>query len=171
MAKSSIMLGSICSQLLAMHALTGSDSTSYPHKKGKSIGLNVLNKYREIGLEIFGDPTADKDLLVETSKKFFCNLYGSLNPIPMKELRYKLFSTSKSTLDVKTLLPTDGPLLQHLLQSHYHVFIWKSALTATPTHLNSTDWGWELIDGLIEPVLGVYGVAHADVLKVVACIC
>ena len=92
---------------------------------------------------------------VETGKKIFCNLYGSLNAIPMKELRYKLF-TSKSTPDVKTLTPTDGPLLQH-----YQVFIWKSASTATPTHLNSTDWGWELIDDLIKPVLG----------KVVACTC
>ena len=55
--RSASMLGSICSQLLAMHALTGSDSTSYPCKKGKSIGLNVLNKYSEIRLEIFRDPT------------------------------------------------------------------------------------------------------------------
>ena len=30
-----IKLGSKCSQLLAVHALTGSDSTSYPFNKGK----------------------------------------------------------------------------------------------------------------------------------------
>ena len=40
-----IKLGSKCSQLLAMHALTGSDSTFYPFNKGKISGLKILKTH------------------------------------------------------------------------------------------------------------------------------
>ena len=89
----------------------------------------------------------------------------------MNKLRYKLFSTSRSTPDIRSLPPTDEALFQHILRSHYQVLIWKSVLLKGPPVENATDWGWEIKNGLLEPVIGAYEVAPADVLKVVACGC
>ena len=102
-----IKLGSKCSQLLAMHALTGSDSTSYPFNKGKISGLNILKKHTDIGLEMLGNVEAEKDELRVIGNKFFSLLYSSSVPMAVNKLRYKLFSTSRSTPDIRSLPPTD----------------------------------------------------------------
>ena len=65
-----IKLGSKCSQLLAMHALTGSDSTSYPFNKGKISGLKILKKHTDIGLEMLGN-VAEKDEIRVIGNNFF----------------------------------------------------------------------------------------------------
>ena len=41
-------LGMQCLQLLGMHALTGCDTTSYPHGKGRVRALNTLSSVRQL---------------------------------------------------------------------------------------------------------------------------
>ena len=127
----SIKLGSKCSQLLAMHALTSSDSTSYPFNKGKISGLKILKKHTDIGLERLGNVEAEKVEIRVIGNKFFSLLYSSSVPMAMNKLRYKLFSTSRSTPDIRSLPPTDEALFQHILRSHYQVLIWKSVTERT----------------------------------------
>ena len=115
-----IKLGLKCSQLLAMHALTGSDSTSYPFDKGKISGLKILKKHTDIGLEIHGHIGAEKDEIRVIGNKFFSILYSSSLPVAMNELRYKLF---RSTPDIRSLPPTDEALFKHILRCHYLVLI------------------------------------------------
>ena len=151
-----IKLGSKCSQLLAMLALTSSDSTSYPFNEGKISGLKILKKHTDIGLEMLGNVEAEKDEIRVIGNKFFSLLYSSSVPMAMNKLCYKLFSTSRSTPDIRSLPPTDEALFQHILRSHYQVLIWKSVLLKGPPVENATDWGWEIKNGLLEPVIGAY---------------
>ena len=116
---------------------------------------------------MLGNVEAEKDEIRVIGNKFFSLLYSSSVPMAINKLCYKLFSTSRSTPDIRSL----PPLFQHILRSHYQVLIWKSVLLKGPPVENATDWGWEIKNGLLEPVIGAYEIAPADVLKVVACGC
>ena len=63
-------------ELLAMYAVTGCDTTSYPYNKSKTFGLNVLLKYDDAGLECFEE-------IIEAGTKFFS--YSSM-PVTMSSL-------------------------------------------------------------------------------------
>ena len=132
-------LGNTCDQLLAMHALTGCDTTSYPYSKGKTTGFNVRLKHPVIGLECFGEEDISKDELFDVGSKFFCYLYGSETCVSMACLRYKLFSSNKRTPCIKSLPPTDEALMQHCLRCHLQIRIWKLALEELLPIMNITD--------------------------------
>ena len=165
-------LGHVCDELLAMHAFTGCDTTSYPFKKGKTSGLSILKKYSDLNLQYIGEQSTTRDEVIEIGTKFFAYLYGSKIPVKMNSLRHHIFITNKSTPPIHTLPPTDEALAQHLLRSHIQVMIWKSALDEMPPPPESiTDWGWEIKDGIPIPVIGIDQVAPPDLLKTVACGC
>jgi hypothetical protein len=163
--------GNKCSNLLAMHALTGCDTTSYPFQKGKTTGLNILMKHDNLGLECFGEEGTTKEEIIEVGSRYFSYLYGATTQKTMNFLRHKNFVSSKTTPAIKTLPPTDEALKQHLLRCHLQVRIWKAALTDQPPTVDISSWGWEIVDGTPQPVTGVKQVAPPDLLKVVACDC
>ena len=164
-------LGSKCNQLLAMHALTGCDSTSYPFNKGKTTGLNVVQKYDLNDLTCFGEENATKEEVISSGNKFFSHMYSSSVPTEMKLLRHSIFSRCKNTPEIKTLPPTDEALAQHSLRCHIQVMIWKAALNERPPDMDITDFGWYMKEGIPHPVTGVAEVAPPELLKTVACSC
>lgn len=169
--ESSKQLGEKCKDILALHALTGCDSTSYPFGKGKNSGLSVLQNHDDIGLEVFGEEESTKEEIIEAGTRFFAYLYGSTPPVKMNSLRHQLFSRSKTTPSIKSLPPTDEALQQHLMRSHMQVMIWKSALEKSPTRVKPTDWGWELREAVLSPVTGISKPAPNELMKIVACGC
>ena len=58
-----------CSDIRAMHALTGCDTTRYPFGKGKLSALKVLPNTKESTLELE---------VVEDGRRFFALIYGSV---------------------------------------------------------------------------------------------
>ena len=122
--ESSEQLGEKCQDILAPHALTSCDSTSYPFGKGKNSGLSVLEKNDDISLEVFGEEDSTKDDIVDAGTRFFAYLYGSKLPIKINQLRHEIFSSRKTTPSIKSLPPTDEALQQHLMKCHMQVMIW-----------------------------------------------
>ena len=169
--KSASNLGRSANRLLALHALTGCDSTSYPYRKGKVTALKQLKSDESKDLECFGEISTDKKDLIAAGRRFFCRLYGQKQTTTMNKLRYKLFAGKKSTPKVKTLPPTDEALEAHILRAHLQVMIWKSADRNHPPAVDINKFGWTIVDGLPEPVVGVDEVAPAFLLSVVACSC
>ena len=70
-----VKLGDACEDILAVHALTGCDSTLYPYNVGKCKAINFL-KSGNLGLNDFGNVNADVDTLVRVATSFFGKLYG-----------------------------------------------------------------------------------------------
>lgn len=58
-----------CFDLLAIHALSGCDSVSYPFGKGKVSAINLLLK-SDLKLEIFSDPEANETDWLTAGTKF-----------------------------------------------------------------------------------------------------
>ncbi len=99
--KTAISLGYKCLKLLTVHELTGCDSTSYPYGKGKVSALNVYRKVTDIPLHVFGDQEAKEEDIAKAGCKFFLKLYGAKRSQSMNQLRHELFSSKKSTPNIK----------------------------------------------------------------------
>ena len=73
-----------CKILLAIHALSGSDTTSYMCRKGKITVMKSLPRYLE-ALEWLGSDKATQDQLIQGSKSFFLVLYGRKDSASLNE--------------------------------------------------------------------------------------
>ncbi|KAF2897540.1 hypothetical protein ILUMI_08635 [Ignelater luminosus] len=64
--------------ILFIHAVNRCDTTSYPYKRGKNAALNVLNKYKYIHekLQVFNNPNASVDMLLDIGHRFMLMMYG-----------------------------------------------------------------------------------------------
>ena len=112
-----------CSDILAMDALTGCDTTSYPFGKGKLSALTVLGN---ANLQPFGNKESTREEVVEDGRRFFAFIYGSKCDAAMRELRCKIFCSRPDAPKIKALPPTNGALYQHILRA------WKCAEDKTP---------------------------------------
>ena len=94
-------LGPKCLQLLSMHYLTGSDTTSYPYGKGKVSALKTLTAGNFTGLySVLGEVDASHAHLMEAGQIFFCALYGQPEGTTMSDARYFMY-TRKSGKPLK----------------------------------------------------------------------
>ena len=80
---SAVLLGEKCLDIVAMHALTGCDTTSYPFGKGKQTALKFLSK---VNLQSIGDSCSNKEDVLAAGLHFFALLYGSQLEMPMEKL-------------------------------------------------------------------------------------
>jgi len=164
-------LGEKCKDLLAVHALTGCDSTSYPFGKGKVSAINNLIK-NDLKLDCIGNPDASKEQVIDAGRHLFRLLYGSTrSDITLDELRHQIFSKKKVSPKIKMLPPTEPAAEQHFLRAHFQYCLWKSAEEKDPPALDITNYGWRISDGTPEPIIGVSQMAPMELLKVVACGC
>jgi hypothetical protein len=89
-------LGNKCLQLLAVHSLSGCDTTSYPYGKGKATALKVLLNEHCSGLEVFGKTNATQAQLLHTGRQFFTCLYSVKQCPSMNALRYQMFTKKQN---------------------------------------------------------------------------
>lgn len=161
-------LGEKCCNILAMHALTGCDTTSYPFGKGKLSAVKLLSN---VELECIGDSQFDRDVVLTAGRHFFCLLYGSKPLLSMEELRYKNFSSKANIPKIRSLPPTGEALNKHILRCHLQVLLWKSAEDRCPPDVHIEDYGWSMNNQELEPDIGVTTMAPPELMKVVACGC
>ena len=84
-------LGTKCLQILGMHYLTGSDTTSYLYGKGKVSALKILRAGDCRGLySALGELDATHAQLMEAGQTFFCALYGQRQGTTMSVVRYHM---------------------------------------------------------------------------------
>ena len=69
--------GGVCNMLLAMHTLTGCDSTSYFKERGKKRALKILqdNKESMYLLNSFGESFVLMNDVMDVCISFVCQLY------------------------------------------------------------------------------------------------
>ncbi|MEE8115221.1 MAG: hypothetical protein V3T23_12820, partial [Nitrososphaerales archaeon] len=166
-------LGPKCLQLLGMHYITGSDTTSYPYGKGKVSALKTLRAGNFPGLySALGELNASHEQLMEAGRTFFCALYGQPEGTTMSEMRYYMYTRkSGKPLKLMALPPTEINLFLHILRAHLQTVLAKSADQQAPPELDITKYGWDIRDGIPVPATSATPPAPLDLMDVVRCGC
>ena len=142
-----------CSQLLGIHALSASDTVSYPFGKGKKSEHKLL----EIDIpgldQVLGQPGATHAQLQETAYTFFLPLYGQKGCITMNDARAHFYRGHKKPPPLKKLPPTDANLLLHVLRAHLQMLLWKAADQRDPRveDRDIANFGWNIEGSAITP--------------------
>lgn len=104
----------ICRNLLAIHCLTGCDTTSAFYKIGKRTAFDMLLKNINILAEIGNLPNLSEEEAIELSTRYVYTLYKNKNKDinNLNEMRY--FLTSTTNRSASELPPTDDAFKQHL---------------------------------------------------------
>ena len=166
-------LGPKCLQLLGMHYLTGSDTTSYLYGKGKVSALKTLRAGDFPGLSTaIGELDATREQVVETGHAFVCALYGQCRGTTMGEARYRLYTRkSGKLLKLMSLPPTEKNLFFHIMRAHLQTILAKSADQQAPPELDITHFGWEIKYGIPVPTISDQPPGPQDLMDVVRCGC
>ena len=171
-AATAMTLGNSCKNILAIHALTGCDTVSYPFGKGKIKAITLL-KNNQCDLHLIGNIETPHSLLFEKSRNFFCLLYGGKCGMTMNDLRCSLFTKRKGIPPkLKTLPPTDDNLAFHVRRAHFQVMLWKAAAQGKHSvNIDACCYGWEKQNEKLIPVTSHNPPAPSAVMKVIACGC
>ena len=152
--------------LLAFHALTGCDTTSYLAGHTKRTALTVFTEHSKLLEDLGKNPLTPKTFA--DVEKFFCIMYNVPHVNHIDEGRTILF---KRGVAQENLPPTSDALKHHIMRAHLQTMIWLKAREPQPEIPQATDCGWKLESITLQPVLlTVDPVPHAC-LNLVSCSC
>ena len=166
-------LGQKSLELLGMHYLTGSDTTSYFYGKGKVSALKTLKEGNFSGLHtVLGETNASETDLMKVGEAFISAWYGQKPGTSMAEARYLLYTRKRGKpLKLMSLPPTAPNLLLHILRAHHAVMLGKAANQHSPPILDFTKFGWDINDGIPIPATANQPAGPPELLQVIACNC
>ena len=170
-------LGDHCCSILAMHALSGCDTTSYPVGKGKVSALKAMTIVPGKLLHCIGEAEATDLQITKATRTFFLALYNQRNSVTLDAARYDIYRKRKRPPALKTLPPTERNMHLHGRRAHLQVLLWKAADQADPPAVDITLFGWDKKMGLKEgeelimPTQDSSPVAPPALLDVVSCGC
>jgi 5'-3' exonuclease len=161
-------------QILAIHAISGCDTTSSVFGIGKASALKRIARNKESILltDVVGSCDATANDVAAAGLKLMVLLYGGRSADRLNHMRYVLYmnltASSTKQLRPERLPPTENAALQHIYRVHLQVVQWK---TLMDTDLQPEDWGWRVVDGRYVPVATVLPAAPDDILTVIRCKC
>lgn len=165
-------LGDHSCSILAMHALSGCDTTSYPAGKGKVSALKAMRAVPGKLLHIIGEEGATDSQITQAVRAFFLALYKQRRSVTLNAARYEIFRKSKTPPALKTLPPTERNMYLHGQRAHLQVQLWKAADRPHPPALDITKFGWNLKEGeIVMPSLDASPVGPPALLDIVSCCC
>lgn len=136
----------MCLALLGLHILTGCDTTSAFHGKGKLRAFELIcsnNKFRDAMADL-GSTFRCSDETMRILEEFVCSLYA-VKGTSVNEVRYKLFC-SKS-LSEQRLPPTEDALSLHVARACYQSAIHRRATQQFIEAPSPDGHGWVIDDG------------------------
>ena len=164
----------MCHALLALHAITGCDSTSALARIGKKKGWPALlpNEQHQDSLGLLGSQENLSDDIATQCKAFICDLYARsrMNLHTVDELRYFLFCQNRKQKN-ELLPPTSDSLLQHLKRVNYQMFVWRKALTAIQHPPQPESNGWVGENSSLKPVYMTKEPVPSSLLELTTCTC
>ena len=158
--------------LLVAQAITGSDSVSALYNIGKKKALKVFGGEDWQILDIFKRPDATYDDIARADEMFLLKLYSAYaHTKTLDEVRFTLYlkkmKTSLSTFDLASLPPTSSAAKFHAYSAYFAVQEWLG----NPAKLEAIKWGWQLCDGMINPVFNDREPAPPQILRMISCGC
>ena len=166
-------LGHKCLQLLGMHYIAGSDTTSYPYGKGKALALKTLRDGNFPGLySVLSELHASHAQLMEAGQTFFCALYDQPEGTAMSDMRYYIYTRkSGKPLKLMALTPTETNLFLPISRAHLQTVLAKSADKRTQPEFDITKYGWDIKDGISVPATSAAPPTPLELMDVVRCSC
>ena len=161
--KKAIELGPVyCTALLALHALTGCDTTSSLKGIGKIKPTKILKKMPKFKehLSNLGKSWTLSDSVASEIEHFMCCIYGfprikKIDMVRLHILRRKCDNKEKldssKTIDLASFPPCWSSLQQHLKRVNFQVRIWKLANENFPEIPDPTLHGWTYVGDSLEP--------------------
>ena len=158
--------------LLVAHAITRCDSVSALYNIGKKKALKVLGEEGWQILDIFKRPDATYDDIARAGEMFLLKMYSAYaHTKTLDELSFTLhlkkMKTSLSTFDLDSLPSTSSAAKLHAYRAYFAVQEWLG----NPAKLEAIKWGWQLCDGMLNPVFNDREPAPPQVLQMISCGC
>ena len=138
---------SIIQSLIAFHAITGSDTTSYIAGHTKKTAWKVFLQNAQL-LSHLGDNEITQDVITDAIT-FICRVYNCTTENNVDILRAKQFL---KCLTPEKLPPTSNALTLHIKRSHYQALVWKQAYLNYPILPSPENYGWQLEDSSLSPI-------------------
>ena len=140
----------VASALLSGHALSGCDSTSAFHGKGKKKMFQLIvsnDRFHDVLMQ-FGKTFTVDEAVIERLQELICLLYG-VDSKSLNEAKYAIFC-SPSKVSESSLPPTQDEFFLHAKRAWYQTAIWKSCLCGVQNAPKPTAYGWIEKDGALE---------------------
>ncbi len=137
--------------LLALHSLSGCDTTSQFAGIAKTTAWNVYKDNHEL-LCGLGEETHFTDEVMASVEAFVCKLYDPFTAsTSIEDVRCMKFRIMKGNID--NLPPTRGALVFHIQRANYQALTWNQCLKAHPDLPSPTESGWQMDEGKLTPKL------------------
>lgn len=167
-------LGTQADSLLAVHCLTGCDTTSQLFGIGKYKAIKVLRSGVE--LKHLGCVESSMQQCITECTKFIAHCYGYKKEVRnMTDVRHKVWLSKKIPPKIKNLPPTTEAFELHIKRCHLQACTWNAAASSFPPSLNATDYGWKKDETThsFVPILlpSNKGLAAPELLKSLRCSC
>lgn len=134
--------------LLAFHALTGCDTTSYIANNTKRSSWKIFKDYHALLKNVgIGELTEET---IKSSETFVCRIYNVHRTDSVDAARHLLFSKMGKP---EAVPPTSDALCFHLMRVHYQTMIWRNAHCPTPELPAPSEMGWRHEESGLQPIL------------------
>ena len=164
----------VCSSLLFLHAFTGCDTTSAVFGIGKKSALHKVLKGDSVlksCAKIFSTPKKNIAEIEEAGCKAMVALFGGKPADNLSAMRYSSLcqkvGSAKSFVTPERLPPTSSATKYHVIRTYLQVMLWMDNGEA----MDTTEWGWELQNNSLVPVMMDTSPAPETLLKIIHCNC
>lgn len=156
--------------VLFLHAITGCDTTSAFYRRGKTAVFKMFEKQDLIQCaEVFKKSNSTQQEVITNGIRFLLSMYGAPKKTTcLDKHRYACFvknTKNEKQVQIACLPPTSIAAHQHLFRVYYQVQVWLGY------QLDPTDWGWKLVNNILEPVQTLLPPAPEKLLNTIFCNC
>ena len=163
------MSSEVLASLLAFHAISGCDTTSYIRGHTKQTMWNTYSGNPTLLQHLGKGPLTQET--ITSAEQFFCKVYKA-NGDSVDEARRQLFT---KTTQPECLPPTSDALQQHIKRAHYQATVWEQACSQdSPDPADPTMYGWKKgtsDPSQLMPVLTTKDSVPKECLDIVICKC
>ena len=162
----------MCSQLMFIHAMTGSDTTSRIFGVGKKTAFQYLAKgdpvLRSCSIA-FTIPNQTTELIDNLGCQAMAVPFGGKGIDSLVTVRYYIFSkkivSASSFVARERLPPTESATKLHCRRTYYQVMVWAGKEEG----MDPRNWAWNLQDNRRVPVMSTMNAAADNLLKIIHC--
>ena len=162
-----------CKRLLFAHAISGCDTTSRMMNIGKSLPVKLLRKstlFQKIA-DVFMAANTHQET-EEAGEKAVVLLYGGEEKDSLNHLRYVKYvqkvAISTKSFQPSSLPPSSSAAKYHCFRVYFQVQSWENLNDAS---LDPRQWGWEVDNSMLVPMLTDLPAASEELLTVIRCNC
>ena len=158
----------VMDNVIAYHSVTGCDTTSQLSGKAKRSTWKVYLRDPALLAQLGEFPGLSEEARAP-AEQFVCGIYGYGSTSCINDVRLKMFSKGKSS--VESLPPSQDALHLHLDRANYQAFIWKKAVEPKPDCPLPTDHGWVMESGKLKPKMTRLDRIPKNCAELVTCSC